>query len=98
MLFPAFQCSDNVLVGLGGERHRLDDFGRRAWRRFEQAVVFVRVGILAAPARLAGLVERGRVGETGKGQKERERECQRKAKPNTCSAHGPAAAAGNSCC
>lgn len=57
MFLPAFESRDDVLVRLSGDGHRLDDFGR--WgRRFEQTVVFVRIGVLAASARYAGL-ERG---------------------------------------
>lgn len=53
VFFPAFECRDNLLVEPCGDGFRFDDFWWR-WRRFEQAVVFVRVAVLAA-ARQNGL-------------------------------------------
>lgn len=47
VLLPAFERCDDVLIGLGGNGDRLDDFGR--WgRSFEDPLILMRVGVFAA--------------------------------------------------
>lgn len=47
VLLPALERRDNILVESRGDGLGLDDFGRRR-RRFEQAVIFMGVAVLAA--------------------------------------------------